>query len=185
MIAEGMSPRVTIGMTRWARPPPPVAGNQPSWSEKSRISRSPSQKLGMETPRSATSIEPTSTQVFRQTAARSPSATPRTAATSMLPRASWAVLPTFSRISWTTGRRLRIETPRSPRSALATKRPYCWRIGSSRWSWARIWATWSGFVTNSASIILTGSPGTRNSMLKTASVTPKSTGTLARARPAT
>ena len=48
-----------------------------------------------------------------------------------------------------------------------------------------MWATWSGVVTNSASIILTGSPGTRNSMLKTARVTPRRTGTAASARPAT
>ena len=78
--------------------------------------------------------------------------------------------------------RLRIEMPRSPRAALATKRPYCLRMGSSRCSCARICATWSGLVTNSASIIFTGSPGTRKSMLKTASVTPKSTGTTARIR---
>jgi hypothetical protein len=37
-------------------------------------------------------------------------------------------------------------------------------------------------VTNSASMILTGSPGTRKSMLKTARVTPKRTGTTARIR---
>ncbi len=103
-------------------------------------------------------------------------------ATAMLASASWAVLATFSAISVATGRRLRIEVPRSPRSALATNRPYCCGSGSSRWSWARIWAIWSGLVTNSASIIFTGSPGTRNSMLKTARVTPNSTGTTATIR---
>ncbi len=103
----------------------------------------------------------------------------------MLESASCAVLPTFSAISVATGRRLRIEVPRSPRAALPTKRPYCARMGSSRWSCARMRAIWSGLVTNSASIIFTGSPGTRNSMLKTASVTPKRTGTTARIRWAT
>src|SRR5207244_2523766 len=79
-------------------------------------------------------------------------------------------------------RRLRIEVPISPRSALPTKRPYCFKIGSSRWSCARICSIWSGVVTNSASIIFTGSPGTRNSMLNTARVTPNSTGITARNR---
>ena len=141
MIADAITPSVTAGMTRWGRSPPPVAGNQPRCSEKTKISRRPSQKLGIDTPSSATTIAPTSSQELRPSAATRPSGTPRPIATSMLARASWAVLPTFSAISVATGRRLRIEVPRSPRRALPTKRPYCTRIGSSRWSWARIRAT--------------------------------------------
>src|SRR6267142_1540899 len=182
MIAAAIMPRATAGMTRWSRSPPPVAGSQPRCREKTKISRKPSQKLGIATPSSATTIAATSSQELRPSAASRPSGTPRPIATSMLASASWPVLPMFSVISAVTGRRLRIETPRSPRSALPTKRPYCLSTGSSRWSWARIWAIWSGVVTNSASMILTGSPGTRKSMLKTASVTPNRTGTTARIR---
>ena len=105
------------------------------------MSSSPSQKLGIDTPSRAAAIAPTSSHEFRPSAATRPRGTPSATATSMAARASWAVLPTFSAISVATGRRLRIEVPRSPRSALPTKRPYCWRIGSSRWSWARIRAT--------------------------------------------
>ena len=182
MIAAAIVPRVTLGSTRCTRSPPPVAGNQASRSEKAKIRRRPSQKLGIETPRSATTIEPTSSHEFRKRAASSPSGTPIATATAMLASASPPVLATFSPISVATGRRLRIEVPRSPRSAPATKRPYCWSRGSSRWSCARICAIWSGVVTNSASMIFTGSPGTRNSMLKTASITPNSTGTTPRTR---
>ena len=57
MIAEAIMPRVTLGSTRWSRSPPPVAGNQPRCRENAKISRSPSQKLGIDTPRSATTIE--------------------------------------------------------------------------------------------------------------------------------
>ena len=146
------------------------------------MSSRPSQKLGIDTPSNAVPIEATSSQEFRDSAASRPSGTPTATATSMAATASCAVLATFSAISVVTGRRLRIDVPRSPRAALVTKRPYCLRMGSSRWSCARICATWSGLVTNSASIIFTGSPGTRNSMLKTASVTPNSTGTTARIR---
>ena len=118
MIAEAMSPSVTAGMTRCGRSPPPVAGNQPRCSEKPKISRRPSQKLGIDTPRSATSIARTSSHEFRTSDATSPSDTPMTSATAMLAVASMAVLPRFSRISWATGRRLRIEVPRSPVIAL-------------------------------------------------------------------
>src|SRR6267142_6845993 len=185
MIAAAIVPRVTLGSTRLRRSPPPVAGNHPRWRENVKISRSPSQKLGIATPSSATAIEATPSHELRPSADRRPSGMPSAIATAMLESASCAVLPTFSAISVATGRRLRIEVPRSPRAALPTKRPYCWRIGSSRWSCARMRAIWSGLVTNSASIIFTGSPGTRNSMLKTASVTPKRTGTTARTRRAT
>src|SRR5215470_12147405 len=182
MIAEAIIPRVTLGRTRCQRSPPPVAGNQPRCNEKAKIIRRPSQKLGIDTPRSATIIEPASNQELLKSAAVSPSGTPIATATAMLARASCAVLPTFSPISVATARRLRIEVPRSPRSALPTKRPYCLMMGSSRCSCSRIRATCSGVVTNSASMILTGSPGTRKSMLKTARVTPNSTGTTASRR---
>ena len=119
MIAEAMSPSVKAGMTRCGRSPPPVAGNQPRWSENPRISRSPSQKLGIDTPRRATIIARTSSHEFRTSAATSPSDTPRTSATTMLAVARTAVLPRFSPISWATGRRLRIEVPRSPVQRMA------------------------------------------------------------------
>ncbi len=182
MIAAAIIPSATLGMMRWRRSPPPVAGSQPRCRENTKISSRPSQKLGMATPSSATIIATTSSHELRPRAASRPSGTPRPIATSMLASASWPVLPMFSVISAATGRRLRMDVPRSPRSALPTKRPYCWSTGSSRWSWARIRAIWSGVVTNSASMILTGSPGTRKSMLKTASVTPNRTGTTARIR---
>src|SRR6266536_5635506 len=44
-------------------PPWPVAGSQPSWSEKTKIRRRPSQKLGIDTPPSAISIARRSTHV--------------------------------------------------------------------------------------------------------------------------
>ena len=182
MIAAAIVPRATAGITRCGRSPPPVAGSQPRCSENTKISRNPSQKLGIATPSRATPIAATSSHELRPSAAISPSGTPRAIATTMLASASRPVLPRFSPISVATGRRLRMDIPRSPRRALPTKRPYCWSTGSSRWSWARIRATWSGVVTNSASMILTGSPGTRNSMLKTARVTPNRTGTTARRR---
>ena len=182
MIAEAIVPSVTAGRTRWARSPPPVAGNHARCREKTKISRRPSQKLGMDTPSSAIAIEPTSSHEFRESAAIRPSGTPMATATAMAAAASSIVLPTFSPISVVTGRRLRIDVPRSPRSAPPTKRPYCMTIGSSRWSSARMRAIWSGMVTNSASIIFTGSPGTRNSMLNTARVTPNSTGITASTR---
>jgi len=99
MIAEAIIPSVTLGSTRCQRSPPPVAGNQPRCREKATIIRSPSQKLGIDTPSSATIIDPASNQELRSSAAMRPSGTPIATATAMLASASCAVLPTFSPIS--------------------------------------------------------------------------------------
>ena len=126
-------------------------------------------------------MAPTSSQELRPSAATSPSGIPSATATAMLATASCAVLRMFSRSpsrpAPAADRRPEVAAQRVadeprvlPRDRLVQVelRPHLGDL--------------VGVVTNSASIIFTGSPGTRNSMLNTASVTPNSTGTTASAR---
>ncbi len=53
-----------------------VAGSQPSRTEKNMISSNASQKIGIETPSSATDIERVSSQVLCFSAATTPAMTP-------------------------------------------------------------------------------------------------------------
>ena len=126
---------------------------------------------------------PTSSQELRRARPASPSGTPtRDGDQPCWPTASWAVLPRFSPISVGDRPPAADRACRGrPRSALPTNRAVLLRDGLVEVELRRASARpGRGVVTNSASIIFTGSPGTRNSMLKTASVTPNSTGTTAR-----
>ena len=51
------SPRVMAGSTRCSMSPRPDEGNHPSRTEKTRMSMMPSQKVGIDWPRSATTVE--------------------------------------------------------------------------------------------------------------------------------
>src|SRR5207249_8773171 len=75
-VAEEMKPRARDGNTSRFHPPNPVAGNHPSFRENTKISMEASQKMGMETPPSATSIAPASTHVPRRSAETRPSPRP-------------------------------------------------------------------------------------------------------------
>ena len=168
---------VAAGSSRRLRPPWPVAGSQPSWSEKTKISSRPSQKLGIDTPPRATSIAARSIQVLCHTAASRPSARPTTLAITMAVAASSSVLGSCSAISWMTGRRVKIERPKSPATARVTKRTYCSGSGSSRRSWARSSRSCSGVALAPLRMASTGSPGSRWTIEKTTTDTPTITGT--------
>jgi len=50
------SPRLTAGSTRWARLPVPPAGSHSRRTEERRMRINPDQKMGVETPTSATTV---------------------------------------------------------------------------------------------------------------------------------
>ena len=74
----------------------------------------PNQKLGMETPKSATSMLNVSTQVFCRSAEIVPSTTPIVTAMTIATNASWIVDPACSPIISSTGRWLWTDSPKSP-----------------------------------------------------------------------
>src|SRR5437867_12067355 len=96
-VAEEMKPSARDGNTSRFHPPNPVAGNHPSFRENTKISMEASQKMGMETPPSATSIAPASTQVPRRSAETRPSPRPRPVATANAAAASSTDDPTRDR----------------------------------------------------------------------------------------
>src|SRR5256885_14805093 len=78
--------------TRYARPPEPEGGSQWSPSANTRISRSPTQYTGNDTPRYDTSMASRSNAPPGRTAATAPTLMPHSAARSMAASASWTVL---------------------------------------------------------------------------------------------
>ena len=123
-VAEDTMPSTVAGMTRLAMPCWPVTGNQPSWSEKTRIASSPSQKIGIDTPASATSMAKLSTQVLWRSAETMPRETPNTMLTTKAAAANSAVRGSRSASSNATGRPFCNDRPRSPWSARPMKSRY-------------------------------------------------------------
>jgi hypothetical protein len=117
-VAAVSRPSVTAGRTSRCHPPKPVAGNHPSSREKMKISISPSQNIGMDTPRSATSMAPTSIHVDRHSAATTPRPMPSTSVTANAATASSAEDGARYSISPRTDPAVRSDRPRSP---LATR----------------------------------------------------------------
>ena len=83
---------------------PPVIGSHWRVTAKSRISRSPDQKIGMESPPSDRSMASRSTHVSWYTAARSPRPTPTTTVMPMAASASRTVYGSISTTDVRTGR---------------------------------------------------------------------------------
>src|SRR3954447_19283357 len=104
MIAVEAEPSAIAGSTSWAGVPAPELGSQPSVTENSSISISPSQKTGIETPISAISVARLSQSVYRLVAETTPAISPTTIETANDATASSAVGPTRLAISSTTGR---------------------------------------------------------------------------------
>ena len=98
----------------WSQPPIPVAGNQPSVTEKINISRRPIQKSGIETPKRAVPMLRLSSQLFWRRAARIPIVVPKTIATAIAAKARRRVEGKTLKISLMTGRRVWIDLPKSP-----------------------------------------------------------------------
>src|SRR3989454_10117146 len=108
-VAEEMNPSATEGSTNLFQPLNPVAGNHPSFNENTKMSIEASQKMGMDTPPSATSIAPASTHVPRRRAEMRPSPRPSETATANEVRASSAEDPMRVRSSASTGGLVGIE----------------------------------------------------------------------------
>src|SRR5215467_3488140 len=147
-------PRVRVGRIAWrtravrsaSRPYSlsPEGGSRWTTSEKRRISMIPSQKLGNDTPTSATAEPSVSQIVPRRTAASTPSGTATTKARASAPKVSCTVGPRRSRISAETGSPVLNERPRSPRRAAPAQPRYCSASGRSSPSRWRICAAASG-----------------------------------------
>ncbi len=114
MIAASATPRATAGIISPRSPLSPVIGSQPSVTAKSWISIRPSQKAGMETPSIAVVVATTSHALPCLMAAKTPSGTPMTMATSMAASVSWIVAPILELISRATGCAPKSERPRLP-----------------------------------------------------------------------
>ena len=95
----------------------PFDGNQPSPSENTRISTSPSQKVGMLLPNRAPIIASRSNVDSGRVAETTPAETPSTIASTMLAPARMAVFLNRSSTIVVTGARSSIDRPRSPRNA--------------------------------------------------------------------
>ena len=91
----------------------------------------PSQNVGMHWPASASAIAPESRSEPRRTAARMPSGSEMSTASTMAATASVAVAGNRSRTSGSVGWRCRRERPKSPWTARARKCPYCSGSGRS------------------------------------------------------
>ena len=86
------SPSVTAGSTRCARVPCPATGNHPCSTEKKRMASSANQKVGIDTPTSASTMASASTQVLDLSADTMPRPTPTSSAKTMEAAASSTVL---------------------------------------------------------------------------------------------
>ena len=62
--AARLKPTVAAGRIKYLTPPVPPLGSQPSLREKRMINIRPSQKLGVDTPKRATTVAAVSFQVF-------------------------------------------------------------------------------------------------------------------------
>src|SRR5918993_427571 len=135
-------------------------GNQPSSTLKTKISSTPSQKLGMATPRTATVPAARSSQPPRWRAATTPNGMPSIMPSSSAQGSRTSVLGRRSKKASTAGCFMRIEVPRSPCSALPKKIRNCSDNGPSRPS---VWVSWarSSAVASSGSIRSTGLPVSR------------------------
>ena len=175
------SPRLTAGRIRWAKLPVPPAGSQGSSTEKSRIRISPDQKMGVETPASASAVAAKSSRLARWVALRMPRVTPTSVATRIAAPASSSVRRNRSPSSPATGSEVAVERPRSPRASPATYAAYCTGSGrSSRQRWRSSATVWS--VAKSPARMRAGSPGIRRTTVKTSTVTRSSAGMPARQR---
>ena len=87
------------------------------------MNSSPSQKTGIETPASASSIRTVSSQVFWRSPASTPSVIPNRIASAIAETARAIVFGSRSPISLMTGRFVWTDRPRSPCTALNKKSP--------------------------------------------------------------
>src|SRR6266480_217978 len=142
------SARFTAGRARWRRPsgvrkltgipmrftvgPRPDVGSQPSHTENTKMSISPTQKVGRENPRiePAMMALPAADRGFRP--AQSPRGIPSSTAISIAALASSSVAGMRSRIRPIAGTLKAKDLPRSPAVACPMKTKYCSRSGRSR-----------------------------------------------------
>src|SRR5215813_9697901 len=108
------------GRIRCRRPPRPPAGSTPSTTPKKRMSMSPSQKVGIDCPRTANTRAARSSSLPRYTAEYTPSGTPMRTLRSIATTPSSIVAGSRSRMCSVTGRRVRIELPKSPSATFRT-----------------------------------------------------------------
>ena len=119
-IATDGSASVTAGSTRWLREPAPPTGSQLSQREKTTISTSPVQKIGIESPNSEARRAIASKTELGQTAETIPATIPTPAAIRSAAMVSCSVAGHASASSRATGRFCWMERPRSPLARRAT-----------------------------------------------------------------
>ena len=115
--ADEAAPSTMAGITRCAIVPVPPEGSQCSLTEKMRMARRPSQKIGREMPTSEPSSAAMSREELRCVAATMPAMTPSVADTRMASKASFSVKGKRCASSVETGWRDWIEMPRLPTTA--------------------------------------------------------------------
>src|SRR4029453_1461844 len=137
-----------------------LGASQPSSTLNTKISSTPSQKLGMATPRTATVPAARSSQPPRLRAATPPRGMPSPIPSSSAQGSRTSVLGKRSKKASAAGCFMRIEVPRSPCSALPMKIRNCSLSGPSR---PKVWVSWarSSAVASSGSIRSTGLPVSR------------------------
>src|SRR6185437_12055135 len=151
---------VMTGSTKCSGPPMRPDGSQPSSTLNTKISSTPSQKLGTATPSTATVPAARSRKPPRLSAAVTPSGMPRIMPRTSAQGISTSVLGRRSKNASTAGCLMRIEVPRSPRIALPTKIANCSVSGPSRPS-VLVSAARSSAVASSGTIRSTGLPVSR------------------------
>ena len=104
-------------------------GSQPRMPPKTRISISPSQKIGIEMPNSDTVMIALSKAECGLMAAKTPSGTPTSEAMTSEASASWIVTGKASQTSLKAGSLVRSDRPKSPVSASPAKRKYWMKTG--------------------------------------------------------
>ena len=102
-----------------------------------KIMIGPRTKIGIDTPRFAPAMVPTSMLELRLRAEMMPNRTPSGMAIRSAKKASSMVVGRREMSMSVTGSDALIEVPRSPRSRPATKSTYCTKIGRSKpWAWS-------------------------------------------------
>src|SRR4051812_4811050 len=153
-------PSVITGRMKCSGPPMRPDGSQPSSTLNTKISSTPSQKLGTATPSTATVPAARSSMPPRLSAATTPRGMPRNMPSSSAQGISTSVLGRRSKKASTAGCFMRIDVPRSPWIALPTKITN-WSVSEPSRPSVLVSAARSSAVASSGSIRSTGLPVSR------------------------
>ena len=139
--AAKYQPRAMVGMTSCLADPLPEVGNQPNFTENTKMRAVAITKFGIETPVNATALNALAAQLPDRTADNTPAGMPMARDKVKASEASSSDRGSRSRYTSSTGWRYWKDRPRSPVTMSPTNEPYWASSGRSSPYSARISAT--------------------------------------------